>query len=136
MLATIYFLKLFAYALWAIMPLLTFLSVIILGLAFWVGRIEHWAVFDRIYWGFITATTVGYGDKVPHHPISKLFSIIIALSGIIMTGIIVSCAVYAASQVLKVEIDPQELERLQDQHQQHVNKHNQHSFQRITDKTL
>ena len=109
MLSTLYFIKLFAYSLWAVFPLLTLLSVIILGLSFLVGRIEHWTLLDRIYWGFITATTVGYGDRRPHHTVSKLFSIVIALAGIVMTGLIVACAVFAAGEILKIEIDPEAL---------------------------
>ena len=120
MLATIYFLKLFSFSLWAVFPLLIFLSVIILGLGYWAGKIENWKIHDRFYWGFITATTVGYGDKRPTHHLSKLFSIIIALAGIVMTGIIVSCAVFAAGEVLKIELDPNELAELQQFHERHM----------------
>ena len=123
MLSTLYFLKLFAYSLWAVFPLLTLLSVIILGLSFLVGRIEHWRFLDRIYWGFITATTVGYGDKRPHHPLSKLFSVIIALAGIVMTGLIVACAVFAAGEILKIEIDPETLKHFQEQSRIALEKH-------------
>lgn len=109
MFATVYFLKLFAFSLWAILPLLAFLSVIILGLGFVVGQLEKWTWLDRVYWSFITATTVGYGDRRPSAPLSKFFSIIIALAGIVTTGIIVSCAVFAASEVLKTQINAEQI---------------------------
>ncbi len=118
MAATFLFMKIFALSLLAILPLLVFLSVIILGLGFWAGRLEGWKPFDRIYWSFITATTVGYGDKRPTHFLSKLFSIIIALSGIILTGIIVSCAVFSAGQALKHRMSEPDMQQIQQQMKQ------------------
>lgn len=111
MTVTFLFLKLFALSLLAVLPLLVFLSVVIIGLGLWAGRIERWSMIDRVYWSFVTATTVGYGDIRPSKIISKLFSIIIALSGIVMTGIIVSCAVFSATKVLQTQIDTAVIER-------------------------
>ena len=121
--ATLYFLQIFAFSIWAVFPLLLFLSVIILGLGCWAGRFENWTFYDRLYWSFITATTVGYGDKSPRHGVTKLFSVVIALSGIIMTGIIVSCAVFSAGEVLKIQVDPHEVSELKKLQQQVREKH-------------
>jgi voltage-gated potassium channel len=78
-------------------PLLGFISMIIIILGLIVGRIESWHWFDSIYWAFITATTVGYGDIRPLLPVPRLLSILIALVGVIFTGLLVALAVSAAT---------------------------------------
>ena len=49
-----------------------------------------------MYYGFITATTVGYGDIRPSQTSSKLLAIAIALTGMVLTGIVVALAVESA----------------------------------------
>jgi voltage-gated potassium channel len=53
-------LKQFLFGLWLTAPLLLSLAGIITILGQIVGKKEGWAPFDRFYWSFITATTVGY----------------------------------------------------------------------------
>ena len=78
-------------------PVLVLLITCIVVLAFIVGRIEDWTAIDSVYYGFITATTVGYGDIRPTQTSSKLVAIAIALIGMIMTGIVVALAVEAVT---------------------------------------
>ena len=87
---TLSFLKAFFTMCYLIGPLLglLLLNIIVLGLA--VGRVENWSKLDSLYYAFITATTVGYGDLRPIHPRSKLCAIAIALTGLLLTGIIVA----------------------------------------------
>ena len=61
-----------------------------------VGRRESWGIFDSLYWAFITATTVGYGDFRPLYRWSKALAILIALKGMIFTGIMVALAIHSA----------------------------------------
>jgi voltage-gated potassium channel len=70
----------------------------LLGLA--VGKQEGWTRFDSIYWSFITATTVGYGDVRPVKRKSKIIAVVIAFLGLTLTGIVIAVAVQAATLAL------------------------------------
>jgi len=82
-------------------PLLSFLISIIVVLGLIVGRLESWKRLDALYWAFVTATTVGYGDIRPKRHRSRLLAIIIALIGIIFTGILVALAINSARLVFE-----------------------------------
>lgn len=81
-------------------PLLMFSILLIALLGLIVGIRESWGRFDSIYWAFITATTVGYGDIRPSTPMSKVLSVLIAFVGLTFTGILVALAIYAATEAL------------------------------------
>jgi hypothetical protein len=59
---TITFLKEFGLGLCLSLPLSLSLASTVALLGLVVGRKEGWSRFDSVYWSFITATTVGYGD--------------------------------------------------------------------------
>ena len=80
-----------------IWPLLVLLALVISSLGLIVGLVESWSRFDSVYWAFITATTVGYGDIRPKRPFSRVMSIVIVLIGVTFTGIIVALAINAAT---------------------------------------
>jgi voltage-gated potassium channel len=84
-----------------IWPLLAFLAVQIALLGLIAGRLERWPRFDAIYWAFITATTVGYGDIRPKDRAGKMLSILIAMVGVTFTGIIVAMAINSATLSFK-----------------------------------
>ena len=94
---TFRFVKIFFYGLEFASPLLLSLAVVITLLGQIVGLRESWGRFDSLYWAFITATTVGYGDIRPVARLSKVLSVLIALTGIIFTGVIVALAINAAT---------------------------------------
>jgi voltage-gated potassium channel len=81
-------------------PLLT-LMVIITLLGQLVGKREGWSRFDSFYRAFITATTVGYGDIRPQSRGSRLISILIAILGLMFTGIVIAVDVQAVTIALK-----------------------------------
>jgi hypothetical protein len=97
---SILFLKSFFKMLIALTPIWGILAILVSGLGIWVGIIEGIGWKDGLYFGWITGTTVGYGDIVPHHPLSKVLSVIIGLIGIINTGIGVTIAVNAGKETL------------------------------------
>ena len=94
---TFKFVQLFVYGLELAAPLLLSLAVLITLLGQIVGARESWSRFDSLYWSFITATTVGYGDIRPLRKLSKILAVLIAFVGLIFTGIIVALAINAAS---------------------------------------
>jgi len=76
------------------------LGAIVTALGQVVGKKEGWSTFESLYWSFITATTVGYGDIKPVRRASRILSIVIALVGFTFTGILVAVAVHAATIAL------------------------------------
>ncbi len=97
---TLDYLQLFFLGLKLASPLLAFSALLIILLGMIVGLRESWGRLDSIYWAFITATTVGYGDIRPITPLSKALSILIALVGMTFTGILVALAIYAATTAM------------------------------------
>jgi voltage-gated potassium channel len=81
-------------------PLLGLMATFIISLGLIVGRIESWNWFDSIYWAFIIATTVGYGDIRPLQPVPNFLSILVALVGVTFTGLLVALAVDTATLLL------------------------------------
>ena len=98
---TVAFLKQFALGFEETLPLLLSLGLGIALLGYAVGRKEGWSAFESLYWSFITATTVGYGDLRPLKRVSRIIAILIAFLGLTLTGIVIALAVWAATFALK-----------------------------------
>ncbi|GMR06846.1 MAG: hypothetical protein BMS9Abin25_1478 [Gammaproteobacteria bacterium] len=106
---TIEFIQMFFIALWYATPLIGLLVLVIIALGHIIGFRERWSRTDSIYYAFITATTVGYGDFHPKKRLSKYLAIAISFVGIILTGIIVALALHAASLAFKSNPDYKQL---------------------------
>jgi len=98
---TIKFIEMFSVALWYLLPIIGFLVALIILLGFVVGRQEGWSLNDSIYYAFVTATTVGYGDFHPEKALSKHLAIAISFVGLILTGTIVAVALHAGQYAFK-----------------------------------
>ena len=72
------------------------LAILISLVGVWMARLEGLDISDGLYFAWITATTVGYGDISPTRGLSQFAAIFDALLGITLTGIIVSIALSAA----------------------------------------
>ena len=94
------FLKESARGIWLAAPMLLSIAVFIAFLGYSVGRTERWSKFESFYWAFITATTVGYGDIHPRSRLSRLLAIVVALFGLMWTGILIAVVVRAATIAL------------------------------------
>lgn len=99
------FISLFFWSIYLVAPLLILLSGVIIILGQIVRYIENWKVFDGLYWSFITATTVGYGDIRPVKKLSKALSVLIALVGLMFTGIIIAVTINTSSIALEKYAD-------------------------------
>lgn len=94
---TLEFIRMFCLGIYYAGPILLFLLLLIILLGQLTGRRECWTRIDALYYAFITATTVGYGDYRPESTLGKFLAIAIALLGLVFTGIIVALAVKAAT---------------------------------------
>ena len=96
---TLTFIKVFFWMLVLASPIMIFLIAFILFMGYCVVRTEKWkgGLVAVIYYSFITATTVGYGDFCPVKRLSRLLAIAIGFTGLIMTGIMVALALRAVT---------------------------------------
>ena len=86
-------------------PLLIFLLSLVVVIGFVIGRVEGWSLFDSLYHAFINATTVGYGDFRPTDKRSKLLAVMLAVVGLVFTGMVVAIALLAANHAYGVVYD-------------------------------
>ena len=103
---TFEFFNLLLKGLYLFSPILLFFSFVILLLGQIVGKGENWSRSDSLYWSFITGLTIGYGDYVPRKKMNKAFSVIVGLSGLMLTGIIVAITVHAATKSFETYVIP------------------------------
>jgi voltage-gated potassium channel len=86
---TFTFLKTFLYGLYFVAPLLLLIVLTTIFLGQIVGHIESWKRFDIR----------------PTYRTSKVLSVLIALTGLIFTGIIVAIAVRSATYAFNIHVD-------------------------------
>ena len=103
---TITFFRGFFWGVYLVFPILLIMIALIISLGLIVGRIESWTKFNSIYWSFITALTVGYGDMKPISKASKILSIIVGSVGIMLGGILVAITLEATTNAFEVHTDP------------------------------
>jgi voltage-gated potassium channel len=96
------FLRIFGLELVYAWPLLLALVTFIAIVGQMIGRWEGWSRSDALYYAFITASTVGYGDFHPTRRSSKFWAISIALLGLMLTGLVVALGVQAATSAFKL----------------------------------
>lgn len=84
-----------------VLPLFLGLGLIIAVLSIIIGRREGWPLGDSLYFGFITALTVGYGDLRPTVGLNKFLAIVVALFGLITSGILVAIAIEVVSMTFQ-----------------------------------
>lgn len=71
--------------------------ILILGTVLF-SALEGWSYVDSFYFVTMTATTVGYGDFIPTHTVSKIITIIYSLA-------IIPFFLYAFSIVAKFQVE-------------------------------
>ncbi len=83
-----------------IWPVLAYLVLVMVALGIAIAYLEGWTIGDGIYFSFVTALTIGYGDLTAKGPVSRFFAVLIGFHGVIFTGVIVAIAVYSLRTVL------------------------------------
>lgn len=66
-----------------------------------IARFDRIPLEDAIYFAFIAAFTVGFGDVTPRTRASRMITVLLALIGLILTGISVAVAVRALDIALQ-----------------------------------
>lgn len=98
---TVIFLKQFYFGISLTLPILLVLALAIVTIGLFVGKGEGWSRFDSLYWAFITATTIGYGDFRPTKRGSRLLAVLAGFLGLMLSGIIVAVAIEATTKALE-----------------------------------
>ena len=95
------FVKIYAQGIVYLWPIIMVLLAVIIVLGLRIGSLEAWTTVDALYFAFITATSVGFGDLCPTKHQTKLLSIVIALVGILLTGLVVAIGLEAAAHAFR-----------------------------------
>jgi hypothetical protein len=61
-----------------------------------------------LYFAWVTGTTVGYGDLVPTVGITRVLAILVAILGIVLTGMIVTIVIEAAKIAIENNVSIQD----------------------------
>jgi voltage-gated potassium channel len=75
-------------------PLILLCSVVI-------SRVEHLRLGEAIYFSFVTALTIGYGDIHPETTIGRIVSVFIGFVGLILTGLTVAVLTRALADTVR-----------------------------------
>jgi hypothetical protein len=68
-----------------------------------IGFLERWSVSETIYFTFVTALTIGYGDLAPKRITSRMIALAIAFSGILLMGLVAALGVRSLQEATKDE---------------------------------
>lgn len=83
------FLRHFYHCLMHVRLILFILNLCIVALGILFATVEGIGMGNGIYFAYITALAIGFGDISPTTAVGKLISVLLALIGIILFGILV-----------------------------------------------
>jgi hypothetical protein len=66
-----------------------------LVLGAFVSLLQGWPLGDALYFTFVTALTIGYGDLVPKGFLARLIAVVIGFTGILQSGLVAAVGVRA-----------------------------------------
>jgi len=91
-----------------------FITMVLSGVI--VSRIDPsiGTVWDGMWWAWVTMSTVGYGDVVPHNLAGRLFGSLLILFGVVLLSLLTAnlAAFFIGRDVEKVEQDEKEADRM------------------------
>ena len=107
---SITFIQLFFWGVYLAAPILLMLCTLIIIVGQIVGRLEGWDRFNALYWSFITALTVGYGDISPKTVLGQSIASLIMILGYaiiaVPTGIVTSEMTWARKKEVSTQVCP------------------------------
>ena len=80
--------------------ILGLLALIVLG-GFAFSYVEDHPVSESLYFAFVTAVPIGFGDVVPVTSVGRVISVGIGLVGMLFVGLIIAIAVRALTVTIK-----------------------------------
>jgi Ion channel len=80
-------------------PILSALLLVVVGLGVVVGLREGWSLQESVYFAFVSALTIGYGDLSPTTLLTRTLAIVIGICGVLMTALVAAIAVKALNAV-------------------------------------
>lgn len=102
------FVRIFFKSVAILSPIFVFLILVIFALGVLQAKLMGISSGDGMYFAWVTAFTVGYGDLVPTGWLSRVCAMATALTGMIFTGLWVAVAVNALKMTMQEsEEDPQ-----------------------------
>jgi len=69
--------------------------LVIFGLSWVYAEFEKIGLWNALYFGCVTALTIGYGDIHPITAAGKIIALLMGILGVITTGIVVAVALQA-----------------------------------------
>ena len=91
----------FFRAIWHVKVVILMLVALMVASAGAVTLVEKMPFGETLYFAFVTALTIGYGDIVVNTPLGQLVAILIGFIGILFTGLMVAVLVYAVRESLE-----------------------------------
>lgn len=76
-------------------PVLSLLILFIAGVGALIAVLEGWPLATGVYFGFVTAVTIGYGDFAPQLGVTRILAVMLGFVGILMTGLFAAVGVFA-----------------------------------------
>jgi voltage-gated potassium channel len=91
----------FLRMIWHLKSILLGMAVLVFAGALGISHFENLPLSDALYFTMITGLTVGYGDITPQSMGGRIIAVMVALVGVIFSGLIVAVALRAVGQSLK-----------------------------------
>ena len=93
--------KVFWRTIWHVRAVILALLALVVVNAVPIALIEKIPFGDALYFAFVTGLTIGYGDIVMQTPVGRLIALLIAVVGILISGMIVAAAVHAVRESME-----------------------------------
>ncbi|MBX9749698.1 MAG: potassium channel family protein [Roseococcus sp.] len=82
-------------------PIFSGLLLLVAGLGALVGAVEGWGMGQGLYFAYVTALTIGYGDLVPSRLSTRVIAAVIGIMGVVTSGLVAGVAVAAIQDAVR-----------------------------------